>query len=507
MIILPNTPPIPKGLAVASDVLPSHISSTRASLSSSPIEAYNDLVRYVVNLEQYVEELFEFAKRKLGANDMLTIIEFSGAYKLSTSNEPPWQNVSYNQALLNELSEAESDACQNDSSSNDRVGNLKMGDLKLNDFKVKVSTDKLRKKLKVFNSNKLDWVLLNELEISIVATTLIYTRLGAELINELIELELDDQNISLAEVNEKWKQVISFYKQGISFVKLAQQINNEYTECNHLNGELLIFLEKINNISIQMSILCKSSWLNRNSYNENESFKTTNNGTLCRVAIFVVDELKTADRILINSTTNKYFLIRLQTDNWMSYLKIIERYTIAYAGLFLSIETYQQDRLGQAIGLLNFSLLSLQSKNISELNPTKHKLITKFKSKFSYKRNEHFIKSLESITSLNLNNSLFNEKSGIILKDLNYLFDQLVQLRLKFSKENDNLKFDKVTDYQDLHKDNKWPLGSQIPINDIPAYIPKCMNNEHYNGKDSSTSGTSDSSNEISLYPGRGSYY
>lgn len=484
MLILPNTPPIPGSLPATSDVFPSHLSSIRASLSSSSIDTYNDLVRYVVNLEEYVEDLFEFAKQKLRSQGIEGIIEFSKDYSLCLSTQPPWLGVLYNQKLMDKLNADE------DSDNDNSTGNM---DLKL-------KADELKKKLKVFHAKKIDWMLFNEMEMAIISTTLVYTRLGGELINDLIELDID-QNNQLNEINEKWKQVISFYKRGISFIKFAQILSNHHNECNHLNGDLLIFLEKINNLSIQMSILCKSSWLNRNSYNENESFKTTNNGTLCRVAIYVMDELKNANKILNNlSENNNNYLVRFNNDKWSKYLSVIERYALAYAGLFLSIETYQQDKLGQAIGLLNFCLLNLQSKRKSELTTSSTKLVTKFKSKISAKKNEQFIKNLQSVSSLNLNDSLFNEKSGIILKDLNFLFDQLVQLHLKFTKENDNLKFEKVADFQDIHKDNKWPLGSQIPVSDITTFSPKCLNNSGAG----STGGTETSS---SLYPSRGAYY
>ena len=131
---------------------------------------------------------------------------------------------------------------------------------------------------------------------------------------------------------------------------------------------------------------------------------------------------------------------------------------------FYRIEKYQQDSIGQAIGLINFGLLSLQSKNLNEVNPKQGKLLTKFKSKVSARKNEQYIKDLQSITTLNIDKSVFQESSGIILKDLTFLFDQLIQLHLKFTKENNNIKFDTISAWQDIDKDSKWPLGSSIPV-------------------------------------------
>ncbi|EGV60023.1 hypothetical protein PSN45_002242 [Yamadazyma tenuis] len=453
MIILPNTPPIPTLLQVEADVFTPQLASSRASLSSASTDTYNDLVRYVVSLEQYVEDLFEFANSKSKTTSSLAgLVQFCGECKIvGLTSTIPWLHMHFRK--LPETSPLSS-----------------------------------IKKLANFKSNKGDWYLINEIEISILATCLIYNRLGAELVNELIEIEVDAQN-SVEEVNEKWKQVMSFFKKAISFAKYGMEVNGNFRESNHLNGNLFGFVEKISSICIQMSILSKSSWINRNSYNENETFKTNNNGTLCRVAIYVLGELKNCKSILGDLQANPNYLVCIDTNSWSEYLTLVEKYANAYAGLFLSIETYQQNKLGQAIGLLNYCLVTLQSKSMSVIKPKRSKLKIRLKSKFSEKKNEAYINNLQSITSMNLNSSLFNQKSGIILKDITYLFDQLIQLHLKFTKENDNLVFDTVTHYQDIQKDSRWPIGSQIPVSDIPAFKPRVFGDSPQNKNDSSVRG------------------
>lgn len=427
MIILPHTPPIPTILQANADSLSPQAISTRTALSSSAAETYNDLVRYVINAEEYVEELFQFTSSKANSRELPFMMTFANEHKLLTEDYLPWKDVVF----------------------------------------------KDDKKLKFLNK-KQPWTLFNEIEVSIIATSLIYIRLGAELVNELIELEPD--SLSSEEINEKWKQVVTFYKKSISFIQYGIKINSLNSENNHLPGSLFILIEKIGHINIQMSTLSKFSWINRNSFNETELFKSNNNGTLCRVAIYVVDELKTVKSLIGDVQDNLGFTLSLNSQDWLEYLTLIERYANAYAGLFLSIELYQQNKLGQAIGLVNYSLLNLQSKRMGELNPKKSPIVTKLKSKFSTKKNESYIKNLQSITSLNLNSSSFTDKSGIVLKDITYVFDQLVQLHLKFTKENDNIVFDTVTNYQDIHKDNKWPLGSKIPVSDVPDFIPRVFN-------------------------------
>lgn len=438
MIILPNTPPLATPYKGNLDIFSPSLNSQRASLCNASLETYNDLVRYVVNIEDYIESLFTFSSSKMTNECTIeSLAEYASEFKLTLGVEIPWLN-------------------------------MKFTNLGGNNQLVSKSLSKLR-------DSKGDWYLLNEIESSLISASFIYIRLGVELVNELVE-EVETVDNTASDISEKWKQVIEFYKKAISFVKLGGNISSQANGTQeHLNGSIFIFIEKIAGICIQMSILSKSSWINRNSFNEDETFKTTNNGTLCRVAIYILEELKSCKNLVCDMKSNNNYLVEMNTENWIEYLTIIEKYANAYAGLFLSIESYQQNKLGQAIGLLDYCLLSLQSKRVSDINSSKLKLVTNMKSKFANKKNESYIKNLESITTLNLKKSLFSEKSGIVLKDLSFLFDQLVLLHLKFTKQNDNLVFDKVTSFQDIQKDSKWPLGAKIPVSDIYAFSPRAL--------------------------------
>ena len=369
MIILPDTPPVPKLLKSS---ISSQLISSRAALTNLPAENYNDLTRYVVNGEYYIEDLFEHIASAIdnnNNNDISQYVEYAGNQGISKCSPSPWSNIKF-----------------------------KDGQLKFN-FE------------KVLNSKKAvpDWTLYNEIELAIIAVSTIYTRMGSELTNELIDLPPSD------EVTEKWKQVVNLYKKSISYVQFGIQISNLYESSNHINGGLFIFLERLNYICIQMTMLSKSSWINRHSYNGNETFTTTNNGTLCRVAIYVLDELKSCQRLLSDLTNNSSYLISYDCSQWIEYLSVIEKYATAYAGLFFSIETYQHHKLGQSIGLINFSLLNLQSKKINEISPKSSKLTLNLKSKLSSRKNDIYIKNLQSITGLNLKSSIFNDRLFVSL--------------------------------------------------------------------------------------------
>lgn len=294
------------------------------------------------------------------------------------------------------------------------------------------------------------WTVLLEVQTILVALAFISIRIGSELANELI-----DQETQLNETNVKWQQVTNEYKKSISYSLLGESISEESV------GRVFPFLVKIAEISMQMSILSKFSWVNRTTlFSSNDISSNSNNGTLSRVAIYIVNELEVAVQLqkLLNDSFN--------TTHWENYFTMVSKYSTAYAGLFLAIENYQQNKIGHSIGLVNFSLLNLQSKHVKE--PSK-KPFRRLREKISKLKNESILKNLDSISTLQFNKSSFKDGT-VVLNDLSYLFDVLIHLNLKFEKENTMLTFDKVVNWQDIKKDSKWPLGAKIPMSTVKVY-------------------------------------
>lgn len=402
MIILPNgIPTLRSGQAA----LPPHVLARRLALVETSFDNHSDLVRNAVALEEYLEVLCAVVHDA----GISTLMEATPVLDSSIGSQILWTNITV-------------------------------------DSSVK---DSLRRKNKA-----VEWTLGAELESTIVALSFVYARLGLELTNELIEVDLD----SLPQ--EKWKQVVAFYKKASEFLLFGQHLPT-----SAFNPIVYALLLKINALSTQLSILAKLSWLNRRSFHLTESFDSTNNGALSRVAIYVLNELKECSALLGNFSGEGF---HIKISGWDEYLAMVQKYVSAYAGLFLSIEFYQKDNLGQAIGLVNYSLLTLQSKNVASLGS-----FSKLKSKLSSRKHNNYIQNLESITTLNVDKSIFRQSSGIVLKDLSYLFDLLVQARLKYTKENDNLRFDTVAKWLDVHADSKWPVGRPIPTAPIEPFVPK----------------------------------
>ena len=65
-----------------------------------------------------------------------------------------------------------------------------------------------------------------------------------------------------------------------------------------------------------------------------------------------------------------------------------------------------------------------------------------------------------------------------MLGDLSLLFDQIVLLHLKFTKENDNLNFEAVASWKDTRADLKWPLGAKIPVSPPKQYLPRSLSRD-----------------------------
>lgn len=428
MLVLPNVPISPVQVEVSATSLDTEVIALRSCLGLSSENKRSELVRYTLKLEEYVEELFLYAQRQIGSHDANSLKKFIESHVIFSTKIIPWSKVV--------------------------LGNKETRNRKL--FGRTISDSK----------TVLEWTLGNEVEISIVAIALVYLNLSSILVKELMEVE------EVEEVaNTKWKQVSSYLKKGISYLAFIERFN--LMSKINVSRILCTLLSKFSLISMQMCTLCKFSWANSKQFDATESILSRNNGTLSRVAIYVVDELKGLQDIVDSLETDKDNL-NLDYSGWKDYFGVIIRYTSAYSGLFLSIEYYQKDKLGDAIGLLNFSLLNLQCKNICELDEKKVNLFSKLKRKASDYKLQRYIREFQSVTTLNLDETVF-KNSGLVLEDISLVFSQLIRLRVKLMKENDNIKFDDVTDWRTIHEDTKWPLGCGIPLSLLEPYEPAAL--------------------------------
>lgn len=416
MIVLPNTPPCPIPLQELSATLTPQLLALRATIGASAPANRTECVRYVMKLQEYVDGIFDGLVSAENSREIAVLA--LAAQNTTLTAAVPWTN--------------------------------------LRPEKMKGS----------------EWSLANEILVAVVAAAFMYIRLGAELSNELIE------DSDTADLDLKWRAVLAYYKSALGLCLFGAQFRSVCADENALLClRVFILLDQVCNIGIQMLLLCKALWLNRISFSDSDSFDSSTNGVLCRVAIWVLEEIQNCLNVSrdLQSLLKDAKAFHLNNSGWLVYLLVLEKYAASYAALFLSIEYYQKDKIGHALGLVNYGLLSIQSKNSSTGKPSKVHLVSRIKNKIAGKRDERYISNLQSITSLRIDKSVFLDLSGVVLNDLNYLFDQLVLFHLKLTKENDNIKFDTVVDWQEVHTDSKWPLGCKIPVSTVPDYVPRAL--------------------------------
>ena len=315
----------------------------------------------------------------------------------------------------------------------------------------------------------ISWTLMHEIVTVAAAMSLNHSCLSSKIIDDLVETEPEN----LKDTAEAWTPVIKQYKSAVSLANFGLECLSHASTLDlvAIDPNCFILLEKTANVSTQISMLVKSSWLNRLDFNRAGSFSTNNNGPLSRVNIYTLDELKFCQKLVCSFDRNCIFF---RHENWLSYLNLMQSYATAYSVLFLSIDYYQQSKLGLALGLINYGLLSLQAKQMEKPGKNKN-IVTRFKTKFASHKNELYIKDLQSVTTLNIDKLLFKSSSGAFLKDLTFLFDQLIQLHLKLTKENDNLFFEDIVDWKDAKKDSKWPTGAAIPTSTVDTFLPQSL--------------------------------
>lgn len=425
MLVLPDTPILPLPVDTR-DQNYSEIAIKRQELVIFE-ESKSELIKFALKLEEYLEELFRFAVEQLNAKDLTEVIAHASLVTIFNVKKIPWSNV--------------------------------------------VSPSEGKLSIRKAHSNYC-WTLFNEILAAITSISTVYLKLGALTINSAIEG--DPAALTNEEINEIWKQIINRYKSAIAFSMFGSHITkNGDSDSGNFHPYTFLLLQKVGDLNIQMSILIKSSWINRYDFSKDESIKTKNNGTLSRVAIFITDELKVCEGVIQSLSSEKKKLV-LNFKNWTEYIGIFGKYVAAYAGMFLAIENYQQKRLGHAIGLIEYSLVCLQSKGFDSRASNK-KLVSPLKGKVSAMKNEHFIKDIQSVSTIKINNSAFTDASGVLLEDLCTLFDQLVLLHLKFIKQNDHIYFDNVVGWQNIREDSKWPIGSRVPMTGIQCFEPKAL--------------------------------
>lgn len=306
---------------------------------------------------------------------------------------------------------------------------------------------------------KCAWTVASETQMAALCVLFLYLWLGAELSNVLFDADPSSEPL----YNDSWRRVQAHYKASMALAHFGARCAGQ------VDPALFVLARSLGNIGVQLSALCKHSAVNRRLMSAERPPQRLYNAVLCRVAVYTVEQMKLCQSLVRAPPSGP---VALERKGWELYLGVVLRYAEAYAALFLALEKYVQGECGHAIGLVNYGLVSLQSRDVAELKRRK-KYIAALRRRLVARRATGFIESLESTTRLALDKLLFSKLSGIVLADLSFLFDELVACHLRFSKENDNIHFQEVVDWRSIEQDSRWPMGKGMPVGDVPEYTPQ----------------------------------
>lgn len=308
-----------------------------------------------------------------------------------------------------------------------------------------------------FVRRRVEWSLHDDLMATVIATALSYLGLASNVISDLVVCDYSSES------NDKWKHVIELYKKLVGLCEFGLSLQNNQTK---LDPQQWDFLGRLGELCIQLTIVAKLGWLSRNGMLQ------SNHGALSRVSIYAVGELRTSQLVVEQIARSEK--LTLDVKGWRSYLNVMEHYMSGYAALFLARELHQQNKLGEAIGLVNFGLVALQTRKGVTSKDKKH-IFVKLREKMDSRHHQNILKQFSSVLSLVIDDTIFSGEGGALALDLAFLFELLNLLHLTLTSENNTLKFDTIVEWQNISTGSQWPLGSKIPVSDIPCYQPRSM--------------------------------
>jgi hypothetical protein len=262
-----------------------------------------------------------------------------------------------------------------------------------------------------------------------------------ELMMTIIQLSLGicSRGVELIHISENWANTVKLFKRALSYL-LFIQVDSNIWECSL---EAVSVYSSIAMCGVQLGVLKQK--LTQLKQMEFEISKDFNVASLSRIAIWIKDEFNKD----IQSIQRAQFKLKA---SWLQYLQICLRYVQGLIGVLLSVDLYNQDKLGESIGWLEVGLDYIKSHGDHHENKMKQKF-TVLKQKIGSKR-------------LKLDQDFFKALPEVLKPDLLTLFEFCEVLDVKYQKQNNQLSFDHIVDKQTLV--SKMPLGRPIPMDFIP---------------------------------------
>jgi hypothetical protein len=254
-----------------------------------------------------------------------------------------------------------------------------------------------------------------------------------------LSLGLCSRGVELVYIGENWANTVKLFKRALSYLSFIKVESNIW-ECSL---EAVSIYSSIAMCAVQLGVLKQK--LTQLKQMDFEISKDFNVASLSRVAIWINDGLN-KDIQLIQKAQFKL------KESWLHYLQLCLRYVQGLIGVLLSVDSYNQNRLGESIGWLAFGLDYIRSHGDHHENKVKQKF-TVLKQKIGSKR-------------LKLDQDFYKAVPDVLKPELLTLFEFCEILDVKYQKQNNQLSFDRIVDKQTLL--SKMPLGRPIPMDIIP---------------------------------------
>lgn len=307
------------------------------------------------------------------------------------------------------------------------------------------------------------WTLEDEIIIVVINLSISYNSRSSELIGGLLSSnsEIESEKI--------WLSCFKMLKKALQFINFLKTIDNDNGIIFETSNSFINFISCLIQSSSQLNFLIKTIWSLKKLEYDITLNDSINYSTLSRISISIKDEIKQMINILkINN---------IEYNQWQSCLDGLIKYINGYIGVLLSIENYKQDKIGISIGFLEFSKENITRKSSNEEDEDDDEEDSKFKKKMSMFKKKiksaEKLKKLKTKSKFKLNKQIQSCLSSTLEQNLIDLFELLKVLDLKYTIENDNLKFDEIPSIQSL-LNNYLPSARSIPI-ESTSWIPNMI--------------------------------
>ncbi|KAH3688472.1 hypothetical protein WICPIJ_000535 [Wickerhamomyces pijperi] len=324
------------------------------------------------------------------------------------------------------------------------------------------------------------WTIRDEICVVVLNLSTCYSMKANELISTIVSTVKSEED-------NQWVTVFKYFKKALSFTNFLINQDRSLTVQSQIHSDIFELSDHFTNIvsssikiSIQSTFLLKSILtLSRYDYDIDDLIlkksDSINFSTMTRITVFIKTELQTL-RALFNQSVESNLSSRANRD-YSTMLANFHNINEIYLGLFLSVELYRKDEIGDSIAVLNHAIELIASKNnngkddedLEEESKLKAKL-SKFKSKLKSQQPK----------KLRINRSLLSpaqySNPPTFIQAILSQYQTIESLNYKLHLQNNSMAFQQISTDPQSVLEKCMPLGRSVPLADgNNNWIPSCV--------------------------------